>query len=96
MVQTGGHEHGERRGVALDLRHRCRPVVPGQAQPERNFERDDESERKEEEAREEPSPHFGTASRNPTPLLVSIHFGLPSFLRREAIWTSTVFEVPYQ
>jgi hypothetical protein len=57
MVQPCGNEHGERRGVALDLRHRSGSIVTGQAEPERNFERDDETESKEEETGEEPSPH---------------------------------------
>ena len=95
-VQTGGDEHGERRGVALDLGHGSGPVVAGQTDAEGNLERDHKCEREEEEAGEEPPPHWGTASLKPTPRLVSIHLGSPSFLRIEAMWTSTVFEVPYQ
>ena len=95
-IQAGGDQHGERRCVALQFRRRRGAVIAGKAETERDFERDDESERKEEEASEEPPPHLGTASRKPTPLLVSIHVGLPSFFRREAMWTSTVLEVPYQ
>ena len=56
-VQATGDEHGERRGVALHIRHSRRSVVAGKAESERNFERNDQPEGKKEETGEEPPPH---------------------------------------
>ena len=57
MVQPGGYEHGERGGIALHLGYGGGAVVPGQAEPERNLEGDDEGEREQEKTREQPPPH---------------------------------------